>query len=291
MAVLGGRDHLCGLAEDEVRSLEAQWSRFIPDSDVSRLNAAGGDFVDVAGTTRALIETATRFRADTRGWFDPFMADDLVALGYDRSMDEVRRQRPIGMPFAPPDEGDPIGEPLRRPAPTIVDEIGRIALRDGAAFDPGGIGKGLAADLVAAAVIEQGGDGVLVNLGGDLAVLGETPAGGWRIAIRNPFDEDADPIGEIGVAAGGLATSSPLRRRWQSADGRAAHHILDPRTRRPAAIALASITVVAQTAVAAEALATTVMLAGPHRGQEFLARYDATAYAVDIDGALHVVAP
>lgn len=273
-------------AEQAVRDLESRWSRFIASSDVSRLNAADGAFVEVAPETADLIGLAAECRLETNGWFDPFLAADLVALGYDRTMDDVRADAPPGgMPVTTPD--DPaIGEPLRRPSPVRTDAEGRVALCDGVAFDPGGIGKGRTADLVADAIMETGATGTLVNIGGDLRVEGTNGTDAWVVAITNPFDEAGPDIGEIGIVEGGLATSSPLRRRWQAPDGTAAHHILDPRTGRPAKIELASLTVTAPDAASAEVLATAVMLAGPYRSRELLARYEARAFAVRIDGSV-----
>jgi thiamine biosynthesis lipoprotein len=273
-------------AEQAVRDLESRWSRFIETSDVARLNAANGEFIEIAPETADLIGLAAECRLETNGWFDPFLAADLVALGYDRTMEDVRRAAPAGGASSVPAAEPAIGEPLRRPSPVRTDAHGRVALVDGVAFDPGGIGKGRTADLVAAAVMERGASGVLVNIGGDLRVEGTNGADAWVVAITNPFDEAGPDIGEIAIAEGGVATSSPLRRRWRAPDGTAAHHILDPRTARPAHIELASLTVAAPDAASAEVLATAVMLAGPYRSRDLLDRYEARAFAVRIDGTV-----
>jgi thiamine biosynthesis lipoprotein len=248
------------------------------------LNAAAGEAVEVSEPTRALLELAVHARTEMRGWFEPFMAHRLIELGYDRTIDDVRVASPPTMGTAVPEHEETIGEPLRTPAPLQFDGDGRVALGEGVAFDPGGIAKGHTADLVAEELMEAGARGALVNIGGDLRVVGDPESDAWSIDIANPFDDASEPIGQIGLTEGGLATSSPLRRRWQAPDGTAAHHMLDPRTGRPARIDVASLTVTAPDAATAEALATAVMLAGPYRSKDMLADYEARAFAVLIDG-------
>ena len=134
-----------------------------------------------------------------------------------------------------------------------------MVLPPGVHLDPGGIGKGLAADLVATALVDDGdAAGALVSLGGDLRVVGEAPdASGWTVEL------DAPAGTRVRVPDGGLASSSVRRRRWQAADGGTAHHVVDPRTGRAARGPRTDTTAVAATAWQAEALATALLLAGP----------------------------
>jgi thiamine biosynthesis lipoprotein len=287
VVVLGGDPDHVAAGEAEVRRFESLWSRFLATSDVGRLNAAAGAPVDVDPDTRLLLERAVEARHRTDGWFDPFMAHELVERGYDRDFADLPPARPGD--GQGPAERPAIGEPLRRPAPITLarpDASGRTAVRlhDGVGFDPGGIGKGLAADLVAGYLAAQGAHGVLVNLGGDLRALGDTPDGGWRISVDDPIDRTLAPVAEVRLAECGLCTSSPLARRWRAPDGAAAHHVLDPRTGRPAEIGVASVTVTAPAAWLAETLTTAVMLAGPTFGAALLRRAGAEALVVDLDG-------
>ncbi len=277
--------------EQRVADLESLWSRFVPTSDTSRLNAAGGSPVAVDQSTIDLLRRADEARSATRGWFDPFLGAALVELGYDRTFEDVADPGRGAGPDEPSTNGPSqlerpaIGEPLRTPSPLGLDDAARTAsLRGGVAFDPGGIGKGHAADVVSAELIRAGAVGVLVNLGGDLRVRGSNDADSWRIDVRNPFDESLDPVVEVGLVDAGLATSSPLKRRWHTPDGRAAHHILDPRNAAPAVIELAAITVVAPDAATAEMLTTAVALAGPVHGAALLSHHRAQAWAVALDG-------
>ena len=282
VAVLGAPEGFVHVAEEAVRRLEHRWSRFRTDSEISRLNDAEGSWVEVSPETSELLRRATEAWRDLRGWFDPFMADELVAAGYDRDLHLLRRpgpgsQRPGGG-----------GGAARRRARTSRSPLEldghRARLADGATFDPGGLGKGLAADMVSELMIGMGAAGALVNLGGDLRARGLTPPKGWRIAIEDPFDRSRPPVAVIGVTDSGLCTSTALRRRWTAPDGAAAHHILDPRTGAPAAVEVASITVTAEQAWRAEALATAVMLAGPEEGAAMLEARPATALVVPLDG-------
>ena len=277
---------LLDLAETRVHELESLWSRFRDDSEVSRLNR--GETVPLSAPTVALLRRADDARTATLGWFDPFLAHTLAELGYDRTFDELRGPT-TGR--ADGDEGThgstrpAIGEPLRTRSPLRFDADGATArLVGGAAFDPGGIGKGLAADLVSAELVDRGAAGALVNLGGDLRVRGDSGSDAWVIHVANPFDETLPPIVELGITECGLATSSPFRRRWHTPDGEAAHHILDPRNGAPAAIEVASITVTAPDTATAELLTTAVMLSGPIHGAALLSRHDARAFVVRLDG-------
>ena len=279
-------DDLADGAVARISALEALWSRFVPDSDTSRLNGAGGERVELDPLTVDLLARADEARRATQGWFDPFLGRALEDLGYDRTFDEIDRQAAATpLTAGAPAVRTAIGEPLRSPSPLRLDRAtGTASLQPGVAFDPGGIGKGHAADVIASELLSAGATGALVNLGGDLRVVGANDRDSWRIDVRNPFDETLDPVLEVGLLDSGLATSSPLGRRWRTADGRAAHHILDPRNGAPATIELAAITVVAPTAATAEMLTTTVALAGPVHGAALLSRHAARAWAVTLDG-------
>lgn len=280
-------EDLLDRAEARIRDLEVLWSRFIPTSDTSRLNETSGAPVEVAPETMDLLGRADAARTATLGWFDPFLGRELAELGYDRSFEHIdlRRNTPSEIVAAPVRPA--IGEPLRSRSPLRLDtEHCTAALAGGVAFDPGGIGKGHAADLVSAELVDDGAVGALVNLGGDLRVRGRNDRGSWRIDVSNPFDQSLEPVLGIELGDAGLATSSPLQRRWRSADGRAAHHLLDPRNGAPAVIELAAITVVAPSAATAEVLTTAVALAGPIHGKALLSRHEARAWIVRLDGAV-----
>ena len=224
-----------------LEELEARWSRFLSTSEISMLNRAGGRPVDVSSDTITLLEAAARAWLLTDGAFDPTMLGTLASLGYDRSRDEPRRRSEV-----PPDA-------MTRSDPTqiLVDRTSsRAALPPGTVIDPGGIGKGLAADLIADEFAAEAGS-ILVEIGGDIRAAGEPPAGGWQIDVWNP--DRTEPIQRIAIESGGVASSSTLLRRWTRATGDSVHHLIDPRTLIPSATGVAACTVIAGTAAWAEA--------------------------------------
>jgi thiamine biosynthesis lipoprotein len=124
-------------------------------------------------------------------------------------------------------------------------------------FDPGGIGKGLAADLVVEALLDAGAKGACVSMGGDVRVAGEPPAEGWRVGIANPFI-DGDLVAVVMLADHGLATSNRLIRTWESR-GRVHNHLVDPATGRSVS-GLVSASVITGQAWWSEVLAKVAMV-------------------------------
>jgi thiamine biosynthesis lipoprotein len=175
-------------------------------------------------------------------------------------------------------------EPPPGPVGIELDARSRtVTLPPGVTFDPGGIGKGLAADLVAAELVGAGAAGALVNLGGDLRALGMPPAHtGWVISVPDPWRPRRELI-RIALPQGAVATTSRLRRRWSTPRG-AAHHLIDPATGRPAASDVVAVTVVAAEAWRAEALAKLAFLAAP---VGLGGRHDLHALVVTGDGRRH----
>jgi thiamine biosynthesis lipoprotein len=248
-----GDPWLVVLARNRVADLESRWSRFLPMSEVSRLNRAAGQPIVVSDETTRLLQAAVEGWQRTEGLFDPTVLGDVVRAGYDRTFADL-----------PPDRREAPPSRWRRGAETIRVGDGLARLAKGVAFDPGGIGKGLAADIVAAELVHQGAERVLVDIGGDLRVAGRPPAGGWSIALPDG--------GCVRLDAGGVATSGASRRRWLIA-GSEHHHLIDPRTGRPAALpADRTVTVLAAAAWQAEVLATAAIVAGPTRGEALVRR-------------------
>jgi FAD:protein FMN transferase len=236
-------------ARREVGACEAALSRFDPSSDLSRLNRGAGTWVSVDERLVEALRLALGARAATRGRFDPTVLPALVAAGYDRSFEQLeeRPARPIGG--------------WRAGATVDVDERGsRARVAPGAALDLGGIGKGYAAARALDAMRRAWPDlpGGLVDLGGDLALWGETPEGGpWRIDVLDPRTEGAT-AGRLLLTGGGVATSGRNVRRF--GPDRSLHHLIDPSTGRPAEPGPLAVTVVAPDAAEAEAHATALAI-------------------------------
>jgi thiamine biosynthesis lipoprotein len=159
-----------------------------------------------------------------------------------------------------------------------------VRLPDGAAIDPGGIGKGLAADIVVEMMLDAGAGGVCVNVGGDLRVAGRPPTpAGWTVGVDDPFG--GPPLTTLALQDGAIATSSRLGRTWMRS-GVLRHHLLEPATGQPASTRLAAVTVVAGRGWWAEVLAKATFLAGLSGGVDLLQQAGATGLLLDDDGRL-----
>lgn len=283
--VVGGEPGLAARARARIDDLEARWSRFRPDSELCRLNAAGGRPAIVAPPTYELIEHAVDGWQLTGGRFDPTVLPALVAAGYDRSFEDIERDASESAASAAPAPGcsdirlDPV--------------VRAVTLPPGVTLDLGGIGKGFAADIVSAELVEAGARGACVNVGGDVRVRGISPAddGGWIVEVASePGVERAHAALALGLADGAVATTSSRRRAWRRA-GTFLHHVIDPRTGRPLDNPPTSATVVAGDAWRAEVLAKAAFIAAaPRHAQTVLAPAGATGLLVDADGAAHMLA-
>jgi thiamine biosynthesis lipoprotein len=265
--VVGGPDGLDQRARARIAQLERRWSRFIDDSEVSTLNRYAGAPVKVSPETVELVQRAIEAWRITCGRFDPTVLGAVIRAGYDRSFDTL----------GPSPRAHPSDLALGAAGIEILDDI--VRLPQGTGFDPGGVGKGLAADIVAEELRAAGALGACVNLGGDVRVCGTNPSGNaWTIAVDHPWC--ADPVTRLGITHGAAATSTTLRRRWL-VDGEARHHLIDPTTGQPSTSDLTFVTVVAGYAWAAEVLAKAVLLRGKPHHFELLATMGAEAIAID----------
>ena len=240
-------------ASERIEHLESRWSRFRVTSEISRINLHRGVPVVVSSDTYRLVETAARACADTQGLYDPTVIDAMCDIGYDRDFADLRTTSrfvaAIGTP-APGCAG-------MRLDPTLS----AVSLGNNVGFDPGGIGKGLAADIVVGELRAAGVAGAMVNLGGDVAVDGAAPdEHGWIVGIEDPHDATRI-VGRVTLESGGACTSSRVTRSWQTTNNTAVHHLLDPRTGGPIATPLLTATVVAGTAWWAEALTKALFVA------------------------------
>ena len=276
--IVHGDEALLDLAVAEVERLEAAWSRFRPTSEISRLNDRAGEWVDVSPDTLLLVERAILASVVTEGRYDPTVLGDVIRAGYDRDFALVAT-RSGGSPLPT--------SALRRGVDQISVDAARGAVRlpAGTGFDPGGIGKGLAADLVAARLDAEGVAGALVNLGGDLRAIGFGPDGDdWTVDL-DPVASGL-PLATISLERGAVATSTTLRRRWEL-DDEERHHLIDPTTGRPAAGDLVSVSVLAAHGWQAEVLAKAALVAGLEAGTALVERLGADALLVDRHGGLH----
>jgi len=272
IAVLDGPASSLDAGRRLVDHLERAWSRFLPDSEISRLNRAGGEWVPIGPATRTLLGLMQEGHDASDGLFDPTVLGAVTAAGYDRSVTWPGPGRPMprldghGAPGAAPGLG------------SLAIDHGRARIASGVGVDPGACGKGLAADMVVEALLEAGAAGVLVSVGGDVAAGGATPDDrGWGVRVTGPGDR---VLALLALSGGGVATSATWRRRWQRADGTTAHHVVDPRTGSSSTGPIVQATVLAATAGWAEVMATTFLVGAQAAGPEL-----ATLPAVFVDSA------
>lgn len=241
--------------EEIVHAFDECCSRFREDSEVERLNQAAGRAVPVSPLLLDAITAAVRAAELTDGRVDPTVGEALIALGYDRDFDElVSRETgasPVKIASVPGWRTVQVDRPSSR-----------VSLGRGVRLDLGATAKALAADRAATAAREAAGCGVIVSLGGDMAIAGPPPREGWRVRVTDDHRSDPSAPGQwILLGAGGLATSSTTVRRWRGAGG-PAHHIVDPATGRPASSHWRTVSVTAATCLDANIASAASIIQG-----------------------------
>ncbi|ELX12003.1 ApbE family lipoprotein [Janthinobacterium sp. HH01] len=267
--------HMAGLlaqqAMDEVRRIETKYSRYRPDSIVSRINAAAGkDAVRCDGETMSLIGYAAALHGASEGLFD--ITSGVLRRAWDFSKPEVPRKEVL--------------EPLLALVGWNKVDCGaeEVSLRlAGMEIDFGGFGKEYAADRAAALLADAGVRHGYVNLGGDMRFIGPRLNGQpWSIGIQDPRDADS-VIASIPVSQGALATSGDYERYFEL-DGQRYCHILDPRDGMPVRY-WRSVSVLAPMATAAGSCSTIAMLK-QEDGLSFLNASEMGYLAVDDQGQM-----
>ena len=242
--------------ERELVAIDRACSRFREDSELAQLNASAGTGpMTVGPVLLEAVEVALDAAVETRGLVDPTVGRTLRLAGYDRRFATVKLRDGAGFRarFAVvPGFGGVHVDPSRN----------TIGLDAEVELDLGATAKALAADRSARAVARVAGCGVLVSLGGDVSVAGPAPQGGWPIRIA---DDHAAPLDEPGptvaISTGGLASSGTTVRRWR-AGAVELHHIVDPRTGRPAETPWRTVSVAARSCVEANVASTAAVVLG-----------------------------
>lgn len=234
-----------GAVERVFEEMDARFSRFRQDSELSVVNTRAGHRQTVSQPFAELLEASLSAARSTNGLFDPTVLPALIAAGYDRDYDQLLATTPVVR--TPP-------APSARWRDVVLEERS-LFLPQGAALDFGGIAKGWAADLAAHSIGSL--PWTLIDAGGDLRIVGQ-PAEPVPIGVADPADPSIEIL-QLGVEGGALATSSVVGRRW----GVGLHHLIDPRTSLPACTGVVQATVWAPTCTEAEILAKWAILEGP----------------------------
>ena len=273
-------------AQRFVAEFEAALSRFRPDSELCALNADPREAVPASELLRAAVRAAVEAAERSGGLVDSTLLGEIESAGYTATPEGPGVPLSTALAAAPPRRpaAPKAASPWRRFE--VDDQAGTVTRPPGARLDTGGVGKGLAADLIATQL--RGYQRFVVDCGGDIRIGG---AG----ALVNPYDVSVEhPLtGErayvLKLGPGGVATSGLNVRIWRGADGHHRHHLLDPSTGEPAWTGLIGATALGATAVEAETLAKAALLSGPERGREVLAELG--GLLVHDEGEVEAVGP
>jgi len=270
-----GDDELVVYSRKRISELERLWSRFVTSSDISRLNRAEGRSTPVHPDTITLVRYLVDAQRVTNGLFDPTITPSLNKIGYSAS--RTNSQQVCELPKDTQSHVD-------LTTTTIDERFGAVTLPHRATLDPGGLGKGLAADLVARELMGRGATGVCLSIGGDIRCAGAGPIdGSWLIVVAHPTDPSRT-LGTIRLNDGAVATSSVHAKRWFENEVEH-HHVIEPTYGAPLTIDQDSIiqsSVIAAEAVWAEVFATMSLV-----GKNELVDHDLACLTVRSNGSTH----
>lgn len=271
------------MARARLLEWHGRFSRFEPGSELTRLNADPSATVPVSPLLRRIVEAGVNAARATDGLVDPTLVPEIERAGYASHLE------PDGLPLldalalAPPREPARPSPRARWRAIRVDRRAATVSRPPGVRIDPGGIAKGVFADELAALL--AGFEAFVVDCGGDMR-LGGTRALRRDVHVASPFDGSV--LHTFNLCAGGVATSGIGRRAWIGADGRPAHHLLDPGSGRPAFTGVVQVTALAPTATEAEALSKAALLHGARAADRVLVHGGA---AVFDDGNFMVLEP
>ena len=326
-ATVGDAGHAAAVdaLRSELHAIDMAASRFRDDSEISAVNRAGGLPTTVSDLFLEALDAALGAARLTGGLVDPTIGRALRLLGYDRDFalmdprhgpavtvmaqpvpgwEAVVVDRPDRTVTVPPGVELDFGATAKALCADRSARRAYAALAGGAPRGTGtpsgtgpgtlsGSANGAAAGPDGPAALPDGPGirpgGVLVSLGGDIAVAGPAPAGGWPIGLALDHADPVDPAGpSVGIVSGGLATSSTAVRSWQRG-GEDLHHIVDPRTGRPATARWAAVTVAAGSCLDANIASCAAILLGDE-APGWLEQRRLPARLVDRDGGVRCVA-
>lgn len=304
-----GTEDDCTEAFEEARKLcriyERLFSRTLPHSDVARINEAAGAPVVIDSRTFEVLKAGLHFCAASEGTFDITLGPVVKLWDFrqgivpeaDALSEAVRHvdwhKLKLGTKV---NLGGTLYQDIQRgSANSSFDEATNNAathptleywaqLEDPqAAIDMGGIAKGWIADRLIEACKNHGLSGIIVNLGGNVAVAGTKPDGSpWRVGIRDPRQPEK-LIGAVPLAQGSTVTSGTYERSFTSPDGAFYHHILDPQTGMPVKTDIAGVSVIAKKSLDAEGFSTTLLALGIERGKALVCHHPEISQAFFID--------
>jgi FAD:protein FMN transferase len=242
------------LLREDIDSIDRACSRFRPDSELEMVHAHAGAAVRVSSLLFDALAASYDVAERTHGAVDPTVGNAIAALGYDRDLAEVQAR-----PAKPPADLRPVAGFTH----VHLNSARRtVRIPRGVRLDLGSSAKAFAADRAAARICHEVGSGVLVSLGGDIAVAGTPPPGGWAVGIAVDSSVPVDQVAQVvAIHRGGLASSSTAVRTWSSG-ARRVHHIIDPASGDCAAPYWTLVSATGESCVAANAMSTAAIVWG-----------------------------
>ena len=270
---VGGSPDIYDAVFNLAKDLESKWSRFLPDSELMLVNNNPGKMNKVSHATLRLVSEMKRGYELTQGLYSANILGELIEFGFAASRSNPNNA--TNWEAATKTFAD-------LPEVEVDLESKSVSVPSGVALDSGGIGKGLAADLMSDYAMELGAMGVAVFAGGDVAVKGMAKdAAGWKVNISDPIKEN-NSICSVSLSRGGLATSSPMG--WKIGNS---HHIIDPRTHKSSNSDVLQATVITQNASQAEVLSKMCVILGAQAGISRIDSLGAAALIVDNSNQVH----
>lgn len=261
----GAPEAAVAMARRRLEAWHHAFSRFEPSSQLSQLNADPRAVVPVGALLGRLVEAAIRAARRTGGLVDCTLVDEVERIGYREHFGASPIPLAQALALAPPRARAAPRRPPRWEEVDVDRPAGTVTRPPGLRLDSGGIAKGLFADVLATLLADH--PSVAIDCGGDVR-LGGAHGLERLVEVASPFDDEVRHC--FALRRGGAATSGIGRRSWLDADGRCAHHLLDPATGRPAFTGIVQATALAPTATEAEALSKATLLDGPDNVERWL---------------------
>ncbi len=264
----------------ELEAIDLACSRFREDSELQMVHANAGRTVAVGDLLFEALDVALTAAERTGGAVDPTIGNAIAALGYDADLDEVRAR-----PATPPQA---LGAVAGYEHVQLDPHTRTVRIPRSVRLDLGSTAKALAADRAAARIAGEIGGGTLVSLGGDVAVAGPAPTGGWAVGIARESSTPAGLVDQVvAITHGGLASSATSVRAWKLGD-RQVHHIVDPRTGDSVAPYWVLVSATGASCLEANVVTTASIVWG-ERALGRLAGFDQSVRLVRFDGKVFSV--
>lgn len=244
------------LSEDRIKELESLWSTTDENSDIYKVNQSSGARTGVSEETAEILQFALDMAEQTNGSLEPTISPVVTAWGF------------ISGEYHIPTEDELTDLLQNTDYKKVFLEKNFVALPDGMQLDLGAVGKGYTGDIIAELLKEQGVTSALLDIGGNIQMVGRKPDGSrWRLGIQNPFGEGS--LGILESEDGAVVTSGNYERYFIGEDGKQYGHIIDPSTGYPAESGLASVSIIAKEGKLCDALSTAIYVMGLDEATEY----------------------